>query len=64
MHLDAKFSFLNGPLQEEVYVSQPPRFVTKNQEGMVYKLHKALYGLKQATRACNLKISSFKESEM
>ena len=58
MYLDVKSAFLNS-LQEDVYVSQPPRFVKKNQEGMVYRLHKALYGLKQAHRAWNLKIDSF-----
>lgn len=45
MHLDMKYAFLNGPL-EEAYVSQPPEFEKKNQEGMVYILHKVLYGLK------------------
>ena len=54
-----KSAFLNGPLQEEEYVSHPPGFVKMNQEGMVYKLHKALYGLKQAPRVWNLKIDSF-----
>lgn len=38
---------------------QPPGFVKKNKEGMVYKLHKALYALKQAPMAWNLKIDSF-----
>ncbi|KAL2320795.1 hypothetical protein Fmac_029764 [Flemingia macrophylla] len=45
-HLNVKPAFLNGPLEEEVYVSQPLDFALKGKEHMVYKLDKALYGLK------------------
>ncbi|GKG29445.1 retrovirus-related pol polyprotein from transposon TNT 1-94, partial [Tanacetum coccineum] len=49
--IDVKTAFLNGILREEVYVSQPDRFVDKDNPNPVYKLKKALYGLKQAPRA-------------
>ena len=57
--MDVKCAFLNGPLDEEVYVAQPARFVKHGEESKVYRLHKALYGLKQAPRAWNKKIDNF-----
>jgi len=45
--LDVKSAFLNGVLEEEIYIEQPPGFVVKGQEAKVLRLKKALYGLKQ-----------------
>ncbi|GJY87817.1 retrovirus-related pol polyprotein from transposon TNT 1-94 [Tanacetum coccineum] len=50
--MDVKTAFLNGIFCEEVYVSQPDRFVDPENPNHVYKLKKALYGLKQAPKAC------------
>ncbi|KAK2440388.1 putative mitochondrial protein [Trifolium repens] len=58
-HLDVKSAFLNGPLEEVVYVTQPPGFVSNEKKHMVYRLKKALYGLKQAPRAWNKRIDGF-----
>ncbi|GJX56580.1 retrovirus-related pol polyprotein from transposon TNT 1-94 [Tanacetum coccineum] len=49
--MDVKRAFLNGILREEVYVSQPERFVDQDNPNHVYKLKKDLYWLKQAPRA-------------
>ncbi|KAL0548827.1 hypothetical protein IC582_013303 [Cucumis melo] len=49
--MDVKSVFLNGYLNEEVYVAQPKCFVDSEHPKHVYKLNKALYGLKQAPRA-------------
>ncbi|KAJ0491696.1 putative RNA-directed DNA polymerase [Helianthus annuus] len=56
---DVKSAFLNGPLFEEVFVSQPPGFEVQGEEQKVYKLHKALYGLKQAPRAWYSRIDTY-----
>nr|GEY94074.1 retrovirus-related Pol polyprotein from transposon TNT 1-94 [Tanacetum cinerariifolium] len=52
--MDVKSAFLNGKLKQEVYVKQPPGFVSSEFPDYVCKLDKALYGLKQAPRAWNL----------
>nr|GEX26187.1 integrase, catalytic region, zinc finger, CCHC-type, peptidase aspartic, catalytic [Tanacetum cinerariifolium] len=46
--MDVKTDFLNGPLEEEVYVAQPDGFVDPDHPEKVHRLKKALYGLKQA----------------
>lgn len=57
--MKVKSTFLNGLLEEEVFVKQPLGFVKKGKEDKVYKLKKAPYGLKQAPRAWNTCINSF-----
>nr|GEU90078.1 retrovirus-related Pol polyprotein from transposon TNT 1-94 [Tanacetum cinerariifolium] len=57
--MDIKTMFLNGNLQEEVYVSQPNGFVDPDNPNHVYKLKKSLYQLKQAPRAWYDMLSSF-----
>ncbi|KAI3700034.1 hypothetical protein L2E82_44648 [Cichorium intybus] len=49
--MDVKCAFLNGDLEETVYVEQPPGFVTKENPNHCYALDKAVYDLKQARRA-------------
>ncbi|KAH9681844.1 hypothetical protein KPL71_027113 [Citrus sinensis] len=57
--MDVKSAFLNGFLEEEVYIGQPLGYVVKGHEDRVLRLKKALYGLKQAPRAWNSRIDKY-----
>ena len=48
--MDVKIAFLNGELDEEIYMKQPVGFVMHGQENMVCRLRKSLYRLKQAPK--------------
>lgn len=60
-HFDVKSAFLNGDIQEEVYVKQPQGYEKKGEKYRVYKLLKALYGLSQAPRAWYARLKRFLE---
>jgi len=48
--MNVKTAFLNGDLEEEIYLKQPEGFVVKGHENKICKLIKSLYGLKQAPK--------------
>jgi hypothetical protein len=57
--MDVKSVFLNGVIQEEVFVRQTPGFENSKYPNRVYKLSKALYGLKQALRTWYARLKTF-----
>ncbi|XP_073816655.1 ecdysteroid phosphate phosphatase isoform X1 [Musca autumnalis] len=56
-HIDIVSAYLNGELEEEVFMRQPQMFVDTNYPDRVCKLNKSLYGLKQAGRDWNKKLN-------
>jgi hypothetical protein len=61
--MDVKSSFLNGELEEEVYIKQPEGFQLSENEDYVCKLNKALYGLKHAPRAWYSRLDKYLQQE-
>ena len=53
--MDVKTAFLNGNLEEEIYMMQLEGVIVKKQEHMVCKLKRSIYGLKQASRSWNIR---------
>jgi hypothetical protein len=57
--MDVNISFLNGVIEEEVYIEQPQGFVIHGKKSHICKLKKTLYGLKQAPKAWYAKINNY-----
>lgn len=58
-HVDIKGAFLQGDLEEEIYMRQPEGFVKKGEEGKVCKLGKPIYGLRQASNRFQVKLRAW-----
>ncbi|TQD94623.1 hypothetical protein C1H46_019868 [Malus baccata] len=61
--MDVKTDFLNGDLEECIYMKQPTKFIERGKENMVCKLNKSIYGLKQASRQWYLKFDQIVYSQ-
>jgi hypothetical protein len=59
LHMDVNTAFLNGVIEEEVYIDQPQGFVIYGKESHVCKLKKSLYRLKHAPRAWYARINNY-----
>ena len=53
--MDVKTTFLNGSLEEDIYMQQSEGFIPRGQEHMACKLKRSIYGLKQASRTWNIR---------
>ena len=57
--MDVVTAFLNGILEEEIYMDQPPGYVKNGKENRVCKLKKSIYGLKQSSRCWNTVLKDY-----
>eukprot|EP00253_Pinus_taeda_P029951 PITA_29951 len=57
--MDVKYAFLNGDLEEEVYIEQPDGFILGNDPKLVCRIRKALYGLKRAPKAWYYRLDKY-----
>ena len=60
--MDVVTAFLNGTLDEDIYMEQPPVYIKKGEEHLVCKLKRSLYGLKQSSRCWNTVFKQYMES--
>ncbi|TYJ96627.1 gag/pol protein [Cucumis melo var. makuwa] len=60
--MDVKIAFLNGNLEETIYMQQPEGFITPGQEQKVCKLNRSIYRLKQASRSWNIRFDTATKS--
>ena len=56
--MDVKTAFLQGDLEDEIYMEQPEGFVNEERTDFVWKLKKNIYGLEQAVKVLQLTLSS------
>ena len=54
-HYDVKTAFLNGEIEEDLFMSQPEGYVSEGNDHLVCKLKRSIYGLKQSARSWNAK---------
>jgi transposase InsO family protein len=57
--MDVQSAFLNGKIEEEIFMKQPPGYVDEAQPNAVCRLQRSLYGLKQSARCWNLELHKY-----
>ena len=58
-HWDVDSAFLQGEVDEELYLEKPEDFLCSSSENKVYKLKKSIYGLKQDSKAWNATLDNY-----